>query len=191
MARTGIQRITLWDDDIVASHNLGNQVFRNKDINKPKTTALAEILKEINPDIEITEKGKCSTSERIAGFIFLCVDNIDVRRELCTAWAKKPDIRFVIDGRMRLTDGTIYAADWSKYTDKDDFIASMQYTHKEALEATPVTACGYTQSIVYCPRVLASLMVANFIKYLKLNVYNKFILVDLQSMAIDAYSTNI
>ena len=51
LVRCGVTNLTLWDFDKVESHNLVNQMFRQKDIGKLKVEALLDILKDINPDI--------------------------------------------------------------------------------------------------------------------------------------------
>lgn len=187
LCRTGIKELHIWDMDNVSAHNLGNQIYRTKDIKRPKAIALREILMEINPDIKIFCHGEISTKDKPSGYMFLCVDNIDLRRELCTQWQKNPNIKFVTDGRMRLTDGNIHSADWYSRSEQNNLIASMQYSHEEALKETPVSACGLTLSIVCTPRILASLMVANFIKFINTNDYNRFIQVDAYQPFLDAY----
>ena len=49
LVRCGVTNLTLWDFDHVEAHNIVNQMFRQKDIGKPKVEALADILTEINP----------------------------------------------------------------------------------------------------------------------------------------------
>lgn len=178
LLRLGVRRLILWDADTVAPHNMGNQFFRNSDIGKKKNEALAEILKTINPEVEIELKGFCTVSEKVTGYIFLCIDNIDVRRELCTKWKTNPLIKFICDGRMGLTSGNIYTADWSHLESKKNLIASMQYTHEEVLAETPVSACGLTLSVVITPRVVAALMVSNWIKFVNTKTYKRMMQVD-------------
>lgn len=187
LCRLGLPELNIWDMDIVSSHNLGNQIYRTKDINALKENAITDILKDINPDIKVNAHGKVDTDSEIAGYIFLCIDNIDVRRELCKKWQYNPDILFITDGRMGLTEGTIYAADWLSYIEQVNFIKSMNYSHEEAIAATPRSACGLAYSLVCTPRMLASLMVANFIKFINTNEYNKFMQIDAYNAFIDAY----
>lgn len=178
LARYGLRRLTLWDQDIVQPHNLNNQIYGQKDIYTEKTAALHNILLNVNDEIEVTERGWCSVGEMVDGYIFLCIDNIDARRELCTKWMTNPKIKFISDARMRLTDGQIYSADWSKIKDRQQLVDTMQFTHEEATEATPVTACGTTMSVVNTPILAANIMTANFIRFIKDNEYSKLILFD-------------
>lgn len=188
LTRTGIKRIHLWDMDKVASHNLGNQIYAFENINQEKTKALSELLNKINPNLEVKVHAEVTPKSRLQGYIFLCVDNIDLRRELCTAWKRNPNIKFVTDGRMRLTDGTIHSADWSDRQEQLNMIASMQYTHEEALDQTPVSACGLSLSIVCTPRILAAMMVTNLIKFFNTGTYNRFIQIDAYQPFLDSYT---
>lgn len=51
LAHCGVTNFVLYDDDTVESHNIANQMFREKDIGRPKVEALRDILVEINPEI--------------------------------------------------------------------------------------------------------------------------------------------
>lgn len=190
LARLGIRRLILWDEDVVASHNIGNQAFRQRDIGRPKTEVLLTMLHEINPELKILTKGICSTSDKLTGIIFCCIDNIDDRRALTEKWIKNPDIDFMTDVRMRMIDGVIYAADWNSNKEKDNILVSMQYTHEEAMKETPVSACGSTISVVYAPIVLANLAVANLINFINTTKYNRMITVDTSLPFIDSYLAN-
>ncbi|MHA2037808.1 MAG: ThiF family adenylyltransferase [Promethearchaeota archaeon] len=54
IARCGIGRISLFDMDTVEVVNLNRSMFKTEHIGQPKVTIAAKVLKEINPDIEIS-----------------------------------------------------------------------------------------------------------------------------------------
>lgn len=178
LVRLGVKKLTIWDADEVSGHNLGNQMFEDAQVGKPKTDAIEEILKRINPELEVVKKGFCEVSDKLSGYIFLCIDNIDVRRELCKKWKMNPNILFVQDVRMGLTTGMLYAADWNVLEHKNDLINSMNYTHEEALAETPVSACGLTLSVVITPRILAALTVSNWIHFINTKEFKHFATID-------------
>ena len=84
LVRLGITNLALWDMDVVNPHNLANQIFRQQDIGRPKVEALADILFEINPEIKDDLKlyGKGWSGQQLSGYVFLCVDNIELRRQI-------------------------------------------------------------------------------------------------------------
>ncbi len=53
LARSGIGRLTLVDLDTVELSNINRQIYTLKHIGMPKTAALSEIIREINPFCEI------------------------------------------------------------------------------------------------------------------------------------------
>lgn len=54
LARSGIEKLTIIDNDIVENSNLNRQHYWPRHLNKPKVFALSEILLELNPAIELT-----------------------------------------------------------------------------------------------------------------------------------------
>ena len=180
LVRFGITKITLYDFDTVEAHNIANQMFRHTDIGKLKIDALAEYLTEINPegaaDLKLVKEGW--TGQRLSGYVFLCVDNIDLRREIATACKENTFVKGMFDFRMRLTDAQHYAADWSDQKMVETFIKSMAFSHDEAKEATPVSACNITLSVVPTVREVVALGVSNFINFVKGGPLKKMILID-------------
>ena len=180
LVRFGITKITLYDFDTVEAHNIANQMFRYTDIGKLKIDALAEYLTEINPecaaDLKLVKEGW--TGQRLSGYVFLCVDNIDLRREIATACKENTFVKGMFDFRMRLTDAQHYAADWSDQKMVETFIKSMAFSHDEAKEATPVSACNITLSVVPTVREVVALGVSNFINFVKGGPLKKMILID-------------
>lgn len=189
LARCGITKFTLWDFDTVEPHNLSNQIFRQKDVGKTKVEALLDILTEINPDIkDDTElkpdgwKGKV-----LSGYIFLCVDNIDLRRQFVEKHMDSPYVKAMFDFRTRLEDAQHYAADWSDAKMKKDLLASMQFTHEEAKEETPVSACNVTLSVCPTVRIICAYGVSNFMNFWNGKPLKKLILANAFNFDVMAF----
>lgn len=140
LARFGITKITLYDFDRVEAHNIANQMFWETDLGKLKIEATANQLRAINPDIDrglkLVPEGW--TGQKLSGYVFLCVDNIDLRRQIAEACQGSSYVKAMFDFRMRLTDAQHYAADWSDKKAVENFLKSMAFSHEEAAEETPV-----------------------------------------------------
>lgn len=190
LVRLGCTNIHIWDFDTVSEHNITNQLYRAIDIGKPKTECLTSILKDINPTVNITTHGAYK-SQNLSGFIFLCVDNIDLRREICTALKDNKYIKAIFDARMRLTDAQAYAADWSDPASVTAFLNTMQFSSGEAQEATPVSACGTTLSVAPTVVSVAAVTVSNFINYNIGKELTAIILLDAFSYNINAFNPYI
>jgi molybdopterin/thiamine biosynthesis adenylyltransferase len=188
LVRFGLTKLTLYDFDSVEPKNLANQMFRQEHVGKLKVTALVEMLCEINPGIrENVVVDSRYIEQRISGFVFLCVDNIELRKKIAEANKDNPYIKAMFDFRTRLTDAQHYAADWSDMKSVDDFIRSMDFTHEEAKAETPVSACNVTLSVAPTIRTICSLGVANFINFVKGAGFKKFIQIDAFSFVLDAF----
>lgn len=189
LVRLGLTKITLYDFDRVSPHNLANQIFRQKDIGVAKVDALKDILMEINPDVErdLKLKPKGWQGEKMSGFIFLAVDDIDLRRKIVQQHENSVFVRAIFDWRTLLTGAQHYAADWSKQLDKKALLNSMDFSHEEAAAETPVSACGVTLGVAPTVRVICALGVSNFLNFVKGGELKKLILLDAFDFSLEAY----
>lgn len=189
LVRFGLTKLTLYDFDHVEAHNIANQMFRQIDIGKTKVEALAEMLCDINPDVknDIKLVTKGYVGQKLSGYVFLCVDNIDLRREIATACKDNPYVKAMFDFRMRLVDAQHYAADWKNKKMVEDFLNSMAFSHEEAKAETPVSACNITLSVVPTVRAIVAYGVSNFINFAKGGNIRKLILVDAFGHTVDAF----
>lgn len=169
LARLGVTKFVLYDFDRVEAHNLANQMFIHKDIKTEKVDAVKRIITEINPDaeptIEICREGY--NDQKLNGYVFLCVDNIDLRREICQKHRMNRMIKAVFDFRTRLEDAQHYAANWADMKQVDNLIKTMDFSHAEAHAATPVTACGTELGVAPTVWVVCSLGVCNFMNLVR------------------------
>lgn len=189
LARFGLTKLTLYDFDTVEPKNLANQMFRQEHIGMAKVEALTGMLREINPEIggAVKTEPEGYKAQRLSGYVFLCVDNIELRREIAEANKDNPYVKAMFDFRTRLTDAQHYAADWSDMKMVNDFIRSMNFSHQEAAAETPVSACNVTLSVAPTVRMVCSLGVANFVGFVKGSGLKKFIQIDAFRFVLDAF----
>ena len=180
LARCGVKNMTLWDFDDVEPHNIANQMFTEKHVGMPKVDALRDILLDINPDIKdhIKLEPKGWHGKMLSGFIMLAVDSIEIRKKIVEQHLDSPYVEAVFDFRTELTGAQHYAADWSDRKQKERLLMTMDFTHEEAAEETPVSACGVTLGVVTTVRLVAALGVNNYIRFVKNEGLWKFVQVD-------------
>jgi molybdopterin/thiamine biosynthesis adenylyltransferase len=188
LARFGITNISLYDFDKVEPHNIANQMFNQDDLFHNKAEAVAHMICKINPDAEKDLKiyTEGYVNQKLNGYVFLCVDNIDLRRKIATDNKYNTMIKAMFDFRTRLTDAQHYAADWSDSTAKDTFLGTMNFTHEEAAKETPMSACHVTLSVAPTVRMICNVGVTNFVNFVKENKLYKMILVDAFKFEVDA-----
>lgn len=190
LVRLGITKISLYDFDVVSAHNLANQMFTNADIKRLKVDAVKDMLCAINPeaanDIAVYPEG-WTQNTRLSGYVFLCVDNIDLRREIATKNKPNQSIKAMFDFRTRLEDAQHYAADWKDSRMVDNLIRSMDFTHEEAKASTPVTACNVEMGVAPTVRIICSYGVSNFMNFIRKKELKKIVTIDAFNFDIDAF----
>lgn len=189
LARCGVKNMVLWDFDTAEAHNIVNQMFRQQDVGKSKVEALKDILCDINPEISDTVELKPDgwQGKLMSGYIFLCVDNIELRRQIVEKHMDSPYVKAVFDFRTLLESAQHYAADWSDYKMKQDLLKSMQFSHEEAAAETPVSACGVTLGVATTVRLVCALGVNNYINFVKGNGIKKLVIIDGFNFMLDAF----
>lgn len=189
LARCGVKNMVLWDFDTVESHNIVNQMFRQQDVGRLKVDALKNILCDINPELvdSVSAKPEGWRGKLMSGYIFLCVDSIELRRQIVERHMDSPYVKAVFDFRTLLESAQHYAADWSEYKMKQDLLNSMQFSHEEAKEETPVSACGVTLGVATTVRLICALGVNNYINFVKGNGLKKLVIIDGFNYMLDAF----
>lgn len=185
LARMGVQELHLYDFDKVEMKNVCNQEFFDHQIGMTKLDALTETLKSINPNIKLTlHPTGWTEGTRLTGYVFLGVDNIDLRRQIVEENINNKYCLAIFDFRMRLTDAQHYAAEFKNF---DYLLKSMAFTHEEAKQETPVSACGTSLNVITTVRTICSLGLSNFINLIKENNLHKMIMVDLKTFMLDVF----
>lgn len=180
LARLGLSNITLWDMDIVEPKNIANQMFFDSQIGHPKVEAVREIILSVNPEAKdgITLKPKGWNGETIRGYVFMAVDNIEIRKKFMAANKYNPHIKAIFDIRTGLYDAQVWAAKWADRDSVDNLVNSMNFTHDEAKEDTPVSACGEVLGVAPTVRFICTLAVTNFMLFVKEGRLKQFTVAD-------------
>lgn len=165
LARYGVSELVLWDFDDVEPHNIANQIYTTSDIEIPKTIALSAILEDINPDIKLKLKQKYE-GQPLEGFVFMCVDSVEVRRNIVEANWYNPEIIAMFDFRTTLLEGQCYFADWKNLKQKVSLKESLNFTHEEAKANTPVSACGFELSVSPVVKMCSIMGIVNFTNFI-------------------------
>lgn len=169
LARFGLTNVSLYDFDIVEEHNLANQMFTTENLYKPKIEGVYDRWCKINPDaaktIRLYPEGW--NGQKLSGYVFLCVDNIDLRRKIVEENRYNMNIKAMFDFRTALTDAQHYAADWEKDEDIEFLLDQMDFSHAEAEKNVPVSACKVSLCVIPTVWSVAMGGVVNFINFVK------------------------
>lgn len=169
LARFGLTRVNLYDFDTVEEHNLANQMFTTKNLYKPKLEGVYDRWTEINPEAAKNIKlfGEGWNGQKLSGYVFLCVDNIELRKRIVEENKYNINIKAMFDFRTALVSAQHYAADWSKDGDIAAFLDTMDFTHAEAEKNVPVSACKVSLCVMPTVWSVAMAGVVNFVNFVK------------------------
>ena len=158
LAAMGISWLQLIDFDIVEASNLASQGYLEEDLGKMKVDATAALCCRINSHLAvILENGRFRRSTKVGDSVFVCVDNIEIRKLI---WdSVKNQVSFFADGRM--------SAEVLRVIVACDPVSREHYPRtlfaSEEAYAGPCTA----KTTIYCANIAAGMMVAQFAKYLR------------------------
>ncbi len=163
LARLGIQRFRLIDDDVVATHNIANQMFFAKDIGRPKVEAVKELIESINPAAQVTaECRRVEEGELFSGYIALCVDSIEPRKYIVASNEFNKRLKGIFDIRMGLLSGQFYCADTPQRI--RIMPRTMDFTDEEVDKATPKSACNFELSVSFTIKAIIGFCVNEMVK---------------------------
>ena len=185
LVRLGFNNINIYDFDTVEDVNVTNQLYTQFDIGALKIDALQGHLVNINPLVSLA-KHERYTNQKLNGAVFLCVDSINLRRNIVEQALMNNKIDVMFDMRMRLTDGQGYAAIWSNKVHVEKFLNSMAFDDED--DMTPVSVCGTTLSVAPTVLTLVSAQIMNFISYIKTQTIKQVIFLDLMDFRLSAFS---
>lgn len=176
LTRLGLTNLILYDFDTVESKNIANQNYFEDQIGQSKVTALADNIKAINKDAHpiIRNKGWVPLVP-LTGYVFMCVDSIKTRKDIYENCKNSNGCKAIFDFRMRYSDAQHYAY---KKEEIEKFEGMLDFTDEEAKEATPISACGTTLSVITTVNMVVSLGISNFINITKGEKHKNVILID-------------
>lgn len=185
VARLGVQKLVIYDADKVEMHNVVNSSLNTVDVGRYKVNCVEEMVKKINPDIEVVKHGFWKPGMNTPGIVFLAVDSIDTRNQFVDANIGNETIKAVFDIRTGLYTAQGYAADWSKMDDVQKLKKSMDFKHEDVKEER--SACGAVLGLAPVVRIITSLQIYNMIRFLNDGPIKTWINFDLSYFEIDCF----
>lgn len=161
MAKMGIKKITVYDDDVVEPHNLPNQLFFGfSDIGRLKVDAIALKCQEL-AGVEIIKKPEKFTDQELSGIVISAVDSMDVRKDIWNKTKYNINVPLYIEARMGAEIARVYTL---RPCDPSlvKWYEGMLYSSKEAVKL-PCTA----RAIIYNTLGTAYLIAAQVKKFIK------------------------
>ena len=152
LAKSGAERIVVWDDDFIEAHNLPNQWYRISDVGRLKVQALRDLVRDMT-GVHIEVVPSRFTGAGASEVTVCAVDSMDARIELWRQLHPRPAL--YVDARMGAEVGKVHcvgpAGSWYEDT---------LYPSSEAHRA-PCTA----RATMYCASGLAAFIASQVAQY--------------------------
>lgn len=184
LAKMGVEKIFVYDPDVVEIHNLPNQIYGPEDEGKKKVEALASHLRkacgiEITAmDVELGEK-----EHNFSGIVFLCVDSMAARKQIWERYLKlNINVDLLVEVRMGAEIGRIYTIKPFNYLDVESWEKTL-YSDEEA-EESPCTARAISSTI----KVIAGIATHKLTKFQRGISYQKEVIVSLNPLLVTTRS---
>lgn len=155
LAKMGFPKITVYDEDTVARHNLNTTIYRKRDEGKFKVLALKEIIEESSDTEVIAIPRMFSAKDKVRGIVISGVDSMKARAEIWTAVKlNNIHIPIYIDGRMGAQLLRVFSVNPCGSLDIEQYEKSL-YTDEQALKA-PCTARGIYFTVNHAAGIIAN-----------------------------------
>ncbi len=166
LVELGLKNITIYDFDVVESHNLANQIYLDAHVGVPKVTALADYYfhKEGEappPSMRfLNEKVDSNTIDMFSGTVFLLTDTMQSRRDIFESHCVgNVSLKCVIETRMASSYGNIFTIDPNDKAMREAWIDTL-ISDDAPGEVSP---CGSSISVGTTASIIANLAVWQFI----------------------------
>lgn len=167
LVKMGFQNVTVIDYDIVDTMNMSCQLYRFKDIGRPKVYALKTIVEDFT-NISINIVNDKYTNALITSDILIsAVDSMTVRKAIWDSCKNVGFVKKLIDPRMSSEFALLYVMDPSNEQDIKSYEKTL-YTDENAMQERCTN-----KATIYCAGVLSGLVCAQVKSIVTNNPYTR------------------
>ena len=165
LAKMGLKRITVYDDDDVAPHNLATTCYEPRHLGMPKVEALRDVVKRMTGLAISIRSHRFRRLNKAADILVSAVDSAETRRMLL-AVAHENHVPYYVDGRIGGENIRVYALRPASAQERDDYMDSLPAPGF----ASDLSCTG--QQVIDVGLITASVMVRAIRQYLSEHLYN-------------------
>lgn len=148
ISKMGVEKIEIFDEDGVDTHNIPNQFYKLQDIGEFKVDALESVLKEFC-GVSAKVHNTFYDRQKLNPIVIVATDSMESRWAVWLEFLKQPQTKVLIEARMGGELGIVYCV--SKKEKK--FYEKTLYSDSEA-EQLPCSA----RTIIYNVLMIASII---------------------------------
>jgi hypothetical protein len=177
MAKMGVTKLVVYDDDTIESHNIPNQLYSLEDIGLPKVLAAYNLCEEF-AGVQITTVQQRLNGHAIEGVVVSGVDSMASRKDIWDRVKFKAAIPLYIEARMGAEVSRIHTLNPCD-PDACKWYETTLYSDEDAIEA-PCTE----RAIIYNGFAIAALIANQVKKYAKKEQLFREIIFDLKTLTL-------
>ena len=172
IAKMGLSRLRLWDDDVVEEENIGCQAYGRDSILKEKVTALAElIIQQTTGEVDIRAMNQRVTKEtELNGIVIAAVDSMASRQVIFENCKNRSEVSLIIDGRLGGELIKVYTL--NPHNPKHQVFWNTMWHSDENSSRLPCTG----QQVVYVGLTIGAIIAEAVARYLREGVLCKEII---------------
>ena len=167
LSRLQINRLTIYDPDIVETVNISGQMYPLSSIGEYKVDALAKIIRDFSGFYSYSTMGRRFTEDSDSGPIMICgFDNMKARKTFFRRWkayvlmSPKPWECLFIDGRLAAEEFQVLTIQGNDERAIKEYEEKWLFSDEEA----ETTVCSYKQT-TFMANMIASVMVNAFVNF--------------------------
>lgn len=159
LAKMGVPKITIYDDDVVDSHNCANQGYFLNEIGYKKVDSLSTRLKDGTGCEVVGLPERVDQATRFdSPVVVSAVDSMSSREDIWKSVKRSYDVKYYIDGRMGARAGYVFFVDLSDDESVKNYEATL-FPDTEAAEE-PCTE----RATIFCGWGLGSIIASEVSK---------------------------
>jgi len=177
ISKMGVEKITIYDDDVVEKHNLPNQMYRISDIDKSKVEATRDICSDFS-GLTINVCKEKFENQTVNGIVISGVDTMKSREIIWKRMKYNPMVNLYIDARMGAEVCKIHSIN---PCDPDDikWYEKTLFPDEKASEEV-CTA----RSVIYNTFTIAGLIASQVKKFARAQPFAREIIFDLRTLTL-------
>jgi molybdopterin/thiamine biosynthesis adenylyltransferase len=177
LSKMGVEKIAIYDDDIIEQHNLPNQMYRISDIGKSKVDATKDICNDF-AGITINVFNEKFENQLVNGIVISGVDSMKSRDAIWKRMKYNPSVNLYIDARMGAEVCKICTVNPCDPSDIRWYEKTLFSDDKASEELCTA------KSVIYNTFTIAGLVASQVKKFVKGQEFPKDIIFDLRSLVL-------
>jgi len=165
LAGLGVEKLRLWDHDVIEAHNISNQTpaYGVGDIGRPKVEVLAELLKARTGLEAVANQVEVDGTQRLGQVVFLLTDTTQSRRGIAQkAIRRKIQTKLMIETRLGVHEHRVYTINPMNSTE----YAGWEQSLPKGDRVVQPSGCGAKTTLGANASALAGDAVGQFIRWL-------------------------